>query len=322
MQIFVRGLDGKWITLFVQPDDDIAVVKQMIHQDKKGPPPDQQRLINGGKQLDNGHTLSYYKIQDDSTLFLSLRLRGMISSFSFTDASDPLTAYLLAEEQTKENEPSKQQLDERVKSLSAAENACYELRYTGDTLLRKYQKQQLIAFSDAYAHIMHSRDDSTGALIDAKIVFEGETLTLLGQLVGEGTVTKLKKLLSTISTKIVLRRTQGPLDGCIAFHSDGFYAAQTAQLTLNGDDEYKGGRLCFYSPDVGLQIPTRPSGTVTVHHREQMHGVTRLISGKRYSLFVVDCANSVGDKGLFRVDKSIFDVLKPTKKRKIIEENE
>lgn len=183
MQIFVRGLD-EWITLVLQPDDDIAVVKQMIHHRKRGPPPDLQRLIHGGRQLEDGHTFSYYKIQDESHFHLLLRLRGMISSFSFTDASDPLTAYLLAEEQTKENEPSKQQLDERVKSLSAAENACYELRYTGDTRIRKYQKQRLIAFSDAYAHIMHSRDDSTGALIDAKIVFEGETLALLGQLVG------------------------------------------------------------------------------------------------------------------------------------------
>ena len=139
---------------------------------------------------------------------------------------------------------------------------------------------------------------------------------------GDGTVTKLKKLLSTKATKIVLRRTQGPIDGCIAFHPDGSYATQTAQFTLNEDDECKGGRLCFYSPDVGLQIPARPSGTVTVHNREQMHGVTRLISGKRYYLFVVDCANSVGDKGVFRVDMSIFDVLKPTKKRKIIEESE
>jgi len=42
-----------------------------------------------------------------------------------------------------------------------------------------------------------------------------------------------------------------------------------------------------------------------------LHGVTRLISGKRYSLFVVDRANGLGDKGVFRVDKSIFDVLKP-----------
>jgi hypothetical protein len=169
--LVMHGLDGKTMTLNVQPDDNIAVIKQMI-QDKLGIQPDQQQLMNGGWQVEDGHTLRYYKVQNESLFHLVLRLRGMISSFSFTDASDLLTAYLLADEQTKEKEPSKQQLDERVNSLSAAENACYEVRYTGDTLLRKYQKQQLIAFSDAYAHVMHSCDDSTGALIDAKIVFQ------------------------------------------------------------------------------------------------------------------------------------------------------
>mmetsp|Transcript_28423 Transcript_28423/g.56884 ORF Transcript_28423/g.56884 Transcript_28423/m.56884 type:complete len:172 (+) Transcript_28423:483-998(+) len=170
---------------------------------------------------------------------------------------------------------------------------------------------------------MHARDDSTGALVDAKIVFEGERRrTLLGKLVGEQTVTELLGLCGSSGQghKIVLRRTQGPLDGCIAFHPDGAYATQTAQITLNGDDEYEGGRLCFYSPDVGLQIPTRPSGTVTVHHRKQMHGATRLISGKRYSLFVVDNNNKLGEEGVFIVDESIFDVLGLKKKQKL-EEN-
>ena len=122
-----------------------------------------------------------------------------------------------------------------------------------------------------------------------------------------------KMLMSSSNMKIVLRRTQGPLDGCIAFHPDGHYATRTLQITLNGDNEYKGGRICFYSPDVGLHIPTRPSGTVTIHKREQLHGVTRLISGRRYALFVVDGNNGLGEKGVFHLDKSTFDALKPSK---------
>ena len=159
---------------------------------------------------------------------------------------------------------------------------------------------------------------------DLKIVF-GDSIRgekseeCFGNLLDNTTAKKLLKLHDN-EAKIVLRRTEA-VDGCIDFHRDGGYATKTAQLTLNDDAEYGGGRLLFFHHGKLIE-PKRPAGYLTIHSASVMHAVTRVTDGVRYSLFVVDAKNCLaGDSSNIQIiDRAYFQRLPTTresrKKRK------
>ena len=75
MQIFVKSLTGKIITINVEISSSIFNVKEIISE-KEGIPIDQLRIIFSGKQLQDNHTVEYCNIQNESTIHMILHLRG------------------------------------------------------------------------------------------------------------------------------------------------------------------------------------------------------------------------------------------------------
>jgi hypothetical protein len=107
----------------------------------------------------------------------------------------------------------------------------------------------------------------------------------LASLIGAANVRKLTAFFGGQGFNEIKLRRSSARGKCINFHRD--ISRRTMQVSLNSDDDYVGGRI-LYATDDGFLSPPKPAGSVTIHDHHIVHGVTRLDSGVRYGLFLLD----------------------------------
>ena len=154
-------------------------------------------------------------------------------------------------------------------------------------LLSPAERAVLIAWLDAEHLTAAAAASEPEAEADLRRTISTATLT---GLVGAAAVERLAVAFGGPYNLIKLRRVEERDGSFVAFHTDS-HSRRTMQVALNGDAEYRGGRLVF-ATGAGFVIPDRPAGTATIHTDRIVHGVTALTGGVRCGLFLCDATSS------------------------------
>lgn len=316
-RIHIRTLEGETITLRVERFFTIERVKKEIEINleielQEEITVDEQRLLWQGLQLEDGMTLDHYNIPNNDTVNLVTRLRGMISTFTDTDTSNPLVNYLMLSDLSR---ASAEVPLEALRQKAEEWNANGDLTFTFDR--RAVLSEEVCGSLSAFLDWMWSQvNPADSKRVDLRMRIEDKYFVrLLGAHdIDPWPILKELRALFNIGSssdnpresKIAFRMTVAPSNACINFHCDGGYATSTVQVAINDSSEYAGGRLCFFVND-SLHVLDRPSGSSCQHPREVLHAVTALTRGTRKSLFVVDEFNGLGEGAVVNVKRKHVD---------------
>jgi hypothetical protein len=277
-------------------------------------PPDQQRMVFDGRQLDDDRTVADYELSPDSKVHLVLRLRGDIGVWGAAEngpgaavlrgvapatptACAEVRAALLVGPLAAANPPA----PAAVVELLLDAQQCDALCRAADAAINTAENASATVGGDAVSLVggvkvlLRRTPGVTGAATDWQVELASDTIAAH---IGAATVACLKSALGAAAHRFVVRRVDaGAGVEAISFHTD--HARRTLQVPLNAPlvaadngSGYVGGEVIYAVEGGFLKLPRR-RGYGVVHDGAVPHGVTPLLRGRRYGLCVLHDPNTI-----------------------------